>query len=97
VPANNIPTTCDAQLDSAFTYALNVANGGSFTKAFPNYTNDSNAAGIETNAAGSVYVVMTAEGKPNIVYQKLSSTPDAQLIDIPSNIKAKRLTWIEQR
>jgi type IV pilus assembly protein PilY1 len=96
-PANNVPTTCDAQLDKGFTYALNVSNGGFFPKAFPNYTNDSNAAGIETNAAGSVYVVMTAEGKSNIVYQKISGSPDAQLINIPSNIKAKRLTWIEQR
>jgi type IV pilus assembly protein PilY1 len=103
VPANNVATTCDANLDSGFTYALAVGNGGVFTNAFPTFSvngtliSDAIEAGVKTNAAGSVYVVNTPEGKANVVYQTISGTPGAQQINIPSNIKAKRLTWIEQR
>jgi type IV pilus assembly protein PilY1 len=103
VPANNLATTCDSNLDAGYTYALSVANGGIFTNTFPTFSvngtliSDSIAAGIKTDAAGSVYVVNTTSGKPNIVYQTISGTPAAQQINIPSNVKAKRLTWIEQR
>jgi type IV pilus assembly protein PilY1 len=103
VPANNLATTCDSTSDSGYTYALSVNNGGVFTNTFPTFTmngtliTDPIEAGVATNAAGSVYVVNTTEGKANVVYQTISGTPGAQRINIPSNIKAKRLTWIEQR
>jgi type IV pilus assembly protein PilY1 len=103
VPANNIPTTCTNTQDTGFTYAVSVANGGVFTNAFPNYTKngllivDPIAVGIETGATGSVYVVGTVENKTNIVYQTVSGTPGAQQINVPTNTKAKRLTWIERR
>jgi type IV pilus assembly protein PilY1 len=103
IPANNVATSCSSNLDTGFTYALAVANGGVFTNTFPTFTmngtliTDPIEAGVATNAAGSVYVVQTPEGKANIVYQTISGTPGAQRINIPSNVKAKRLTWIEQR
>jgi type IV pilus assembly protein PilY1 len=103
VPANNVPTTCTNNQDTGFTYALSVANGGAFTNAFPNYTKngvlivDPHAAGIETGATGSVYVVQASHGKTNIVYQTVSGTPGAQQLNVPTNTKAKRLTWIERR
>ena len=84
-------------------YALSIVNGGVFTNTFPTYTKngtvitDSMEAGVNTNATGSVYVVTTAQGTTNIVYQTISGTPGAQQVNIPSNIKAKRLTWIEHR
>jgi hypothetical protein len=90
-------------LDQGYTYALSVANGGVFTNTFPSFTmngtlvTDAIEAGVATNAAGSVYVVTTAQGTTNVVYQTISGTPGAQKINIPSNIKAKRLTWIELR
>jgi type IV pilus assembly protein PilY1 len=103
IPANNVATSCSSTLDTGFTYALSVANGGVFTNTFPTFTmngtliTDPIEAGVATNAAGSVYVVSTPQGTANIVYQTISGTPGAQRINIPSNVKAKRLTWIEQR
>jgi type IV pilus assembly protein PilY1 len=103
VPAANVLTSCTINTDAGYTYALSIANGGVFANAFPRYTNngtlvsDSVEAGVQTNATGSVYVVTTAEGTSNIVYQTVSGTPGAQRVDIPSNTKAKRLTWIELR
>ena len=109
VPAVNSATSCTIITDTGYTYALSVANGGVFTNAFPTYTFtnpvtgittvvlDAIAAGVQTNATGSVYVVSTAEGKTNVVYQTVSGTPGAQQVNIPSNTKAKRLTWVERR
>jgi type IV pilus assembly protein PilY1 len=103
VPANNIPTTCTSNQDSGFTYAISVANGGVFTNAFPNYTKngvlivDPTEAGIETGATGSVNVVQGSHGKINLVYQTNSGKADARRFQPPTNIKAKRLTWIERR
>ncbi len=103
VPANNLATSCSALPDTGFSYALNIVNGGAFTGAFPTYTkngtllSDATTAGVETNATGSVYVVQTVEGKLNIVYQTVSGTPGAQQLNLPTNTKAKRLTWIERR
>jgi type IV pilus assembly protein PilY1 len=110
VPANNVLTSCTINTDTGYTYALSVANGGVFNNAFPTYTftnpvtgistgviADPTAAGVQTNATGSVYVVSTSEGKTNVVYQTVSGTPGAQQVNIPSNTKAKRLTWVERR
>jgi type IV pilus assembly protein PilY1 len=110
VPAVNVLTSCTINTDTGYTYALSVANGGVFTNAFPTYTftnpvtgistgviADPTAAGVQTNATGSVYVVSTSEGKTNVVYQTVSGTPGAQQVNIPSNTKAKRLTWVERR
>ncbi len=103
MPANNVVTTCTSNLDKGFTYALAVANGGVFTNTFPTYTKngtivtDAQEAAVETDATGSVYFVNTPQGKLNIVYQTISGTPGAQQLNIPANVKAKRLTWIERR
>lgn len=103
VPANNIPTSCTVTLDSGYTYALSVVNGGVFTNAFQTYTKngtlvtETNEAGVNTNATGSVYVVTTAQQTSNIVYQTIAGAPGSQEISLPSNTKAKRLTWVEKR
>jgi type IV pilus assembly protein PilY1 len=108
VPADNIPTSCASNLDTGFTYVLNVTNGGIFNNAFPTYApttgnfantlaNDPLAAGVQTNATGSVYVVQTVEGKANIIYQTVSGSPSSQQINVPANTKSKRLTWVEKR
>jgi type IV pilus assembly protein PilY1 len=109
IPAVNAATSCTINTDTGFTYALNVANGGVFNNAFPTFTftnpttnistvvSNPTAAGVETNATGSVYVVNTVEGKANIVYQTVSGTPGSQQVVFPSNTLAKRLTWVERR
>jgi type IV pilus assembly protein PilY1 len=110
VPANNTPTSCASNLDAGFTYALNVTNGGVFNNAFPTFitnpapgnrtgtlANDALAAGVQTNATGSVYVVNTPQSKANIIYQTVTGTPSSQQVNIPPNTKSKRLTWVERR
>jgi type IV pilus assembly protein PilY1 len=106
VPANNIATSCSSNLDNGYTYALNIINLGIFTNTFPTYTapntstivTDAIEAGVETNATGSVYnVTSSGGGAAYIVYQTISGVPGTQKVNIPSNTKSKRLTWIEQR
>jgi type IV pilus assembly protein PilY1 len=109
IPAVNTATSCTINADTGYSYALSITNGGVFNNAFPTFTytnpttnittlvSDATAAGVETNATGSVYVVNTTEGKSNIVYQTVSGTPGAQQVNIPTNVKAKRLTWVERR
>jgi type IV pilus assembly protein PilY1 len=103
VPAVQTPTSCTLATDTGFTYAISVANGGTFTNTFPSYTkngtlvNDPNAAGAQTNATGSVYVVKTAEGTTNLIYQTISGHGASQQVNIPPNTKSKRLTWVERR
>ena len=103
VPANNVATSCTSNLDTGYTYVLNIANGGVFTNVFPTYTKngtvvtDSIEAGVLTNATGSVAIVNTPQGITNLVYQTVPGIPGTQQPNIPSNTKAKRLTWIERR
>jgi type IV pilus assembly protein PilY1 len=136
IPAVNAATSCTINTDTGFTYALNIANGGIFNNAFPNFTftnpttnistvvSDPTAAGIETNATGSVYVVNTVEGVTNIVFQTVTPGSSAAppsggsvgsgggglglpngpnvvggsaVVQLPSNVLAKRLTWVELR
>jgi type IV pilus assembly protein PilY1 len=108
VPANNVPTSCSSSLDAGFTYALNVANGGIFSNAFPTFApatgnhagvlaNDPFAGGVETDATGSVAPLNTVEGTLNIVYQKYDGGKGGQKVNIPPNTKSKRLTWVERR
>jgi type IV pilus assembly protein PilY1 len=96
VPANNVPTSCTTSSDTGFTYAISVDTGGTFSHAFPNY-NDVLAAGVQTDATGSPYIVTTVEGTTNLIYQTVSGTPGSKQINLPPNTKAKRLTWIELR
>jgi hypothetical protein len=103
VPANNVPTSCTSTQDSGYTYALNIVNGGVFTNTFPTFTNngvlitDAQEAGVETNAAGSVALVNTAENVVNLVYSKIGGGAGSLPIYLPPNIKAKRLSWVEMR
>ena len=103
IPAVQTPTSCALTTDTGFTYAISVANGGIFTNTFPSYTkngvlvSDPNAAGVQTNATGSVYVVKTAEGTTNLIYQTISGKGSSQQVNIPPNTKSKRLTWVERR
>ena len=119
IPAVNAATSCTINTDTGFTYALNIANGGVFNDAFPTFTftnpvtnistgviADPTAAGVETNATGSVFVVNTSEGKSNIVFQTVSGTVsngsgsgigNSTRLNVPSNVASKRLTWVERR
>jgi type IV pilus assembly protein PilY1 len=96
LPANNIPTSCSVLQDAGYTYVVSAVTGSTFSKAFPTYT-DLSLAGVATSATGTPYVVSTAENTINIVYQTVSGTPGAKLLNVPNNSKAKRNTWVELR
>ncbi len=95
VPANDLPTACTTHLDTGFTYVISAATGGTFKFVFQGEPIDS--AGYETNAAGTPHVVTTAEKTTSLVYQTISSAPDALQVNLPANTKATRLTWVELR
>jgi type IV pilus assembly protein PilY1 len=103
IPAVNVPTSCSPAVDTGFTYAISVANGGIFTNVFPKYTkngtlvNDTTAAAVKTNATGSPYIVKSKEGTTTLIYQTVGGSPQPQPINIPPNTKSKRLTWVERR
>ena len=97
IPANNVATSCTSNLDTGFTYVLNIANGGVFPHVFPAYGSDTSAAGQQTNASGSPGVVTTSQGTTYLVSQGINGVPVPTPITPPSNTKAKRLTWIELR
>ena len=97
IPANNVATSCTSNLDTGFTYVLNIANGGVFPGVFPAYGSDASAAGQQTNASGSPGVVTTSQGTTYLVSQGINGVPVPTRINPPSNTKAKRLTWVERR
>jgi len=98
VPANNIPTSCTTNSDTGFTYVLAVGNGGTFTSTFNNRRDAMvNTVGVETDATGSPYVVTTAEQTTNLIFQTVTGIPGSEQINLPSNAKATRLTWVELR
>ena len=97
IPASNSLTSCTTNTDTGFTYAVSVSDGSVFTNAFPKYKLDSLAAGVPENATGTPNIVTTPEGTVALVYQTVTGVPAAQQIVLPSNSKAKRLTWVELR
>ena len=103
IPANNVATSCSSNLDTGYTYAINIENGGVFTNVFPTYTKngtivtDALEAGVMTNASGSNGIVTTSQGTTYLVSQGINGVPVPNRINPPSNTKAKRLTWIERR
>ena len=96
VPADNVPTSCSTNLDRGYTYNVSAATGAALPNIYPN-NRDVNIAAEETDATGSSYVVTTAEGTTSLVFQTVSGTPGTMRVNLPSNTKVKRLTWIERR
>jgi len=96
VPALNSLTACTSSTDAGFTYALSVMSGGAFTNAFPHY-NDTVAAGVETDATGTAFVITTANGSKYLVYETVLNTKGATQLNVPASVKTNRLTWAELR
>ncbi|MDB6089134.1 MAG: putative type-4 fimbrial biosis protein precursor [Gammaproteobacteria bacterium] len=96
VPANNSILSCTTNTDTGFTYAISVMTGGAFTNFFPLY-NDTIAAGVQTDATGTSFPVTTANGTTWLVYQTVKDDHKVLPVNLPSNTKTSRLTWIELR
>jgi type IV pilus assembly protein PilY1 len=96
VPASNSILSCTTNTDTGYTYAISVMNGGAFNNFFPQY-NDTIAAGVKTDATGTSFPVMTPDGETYLVYQTVRNSHQTKKVNLPKNIKADRLTWIELR
>ncbi len=104
VPANTSTLTCTNGSDTGYTYILNVGTGGAYPNVFPDLTTPY-VAGTQTNAAGSAFVVTTAENTTYIVYQSINppcigpacTNNNTKHVNITGNVEAKRLTWVELR
>jgi type IV pilus assembly protein PilY1 len=97
VPASNSVLSCTTNPDTGYTYAVAVMNGGAFNKFFPQYKDDVIAAGVETDATGTSFPVMTADGATWLVYQTVKDQHKTTKVNLPPNTKTSRLTWIELR
>lgn len=96
VPASNSILSCTTNTDTGYTYGLSIMSGGRFTNFFPQYR-DEIAAGVETDATGTSFPVMTADGSTWLVYQTVKDIHETTKVNLPPNTKANRLTWIELR
>ncbi|QAU24265.1 hypothetical protein EO087_09910 [Dyella sp. M7H15-1] len=98
IPANNSPLTCNVVTASGWTMALNPATGGGFTQSFFSDTTGNvisgSISGIALNAVGSPSVV-TANGKPYLVNQTVSTIPTINQINPPGAQNGQRLTWLQ--
>jgi type IV pilus assembly protein PilY1 len=104
VPAQTSLLSCTIPVDTGFTYAVSLLNGGAIPGYFPNYTSDTsgNPAGIGTNATGTSSVVNSSESTGSgtstwLVYQTTSGTPKTTQISPQNNITGNRLTWKQLR
>ena len=105
VPADNVPTSCTVNTDTGFTYAVSMITGAALNNFFPQYhdsefpsgSTTGGIAGIETDATGTSFPVTTATGATWLVYQTVLNAHQTTQVNLPTNTKAKRLTWIELR
>jgi type IV pilus assembly protein PilY1 len=94
--ATNSVLSCTPSTDTGWTYALSIMGGGAFTNFFPQY-HDTFAGGVQTNATGTSFPVVSADGSTWLVYQTVKDTPETQKVNLPPNTQTNRLTWIELR
>lgn len=99
IPPNNTLLSCTTSTETGYTYAVSVLSGGAFTNFFPLY-NDTIAAGVKTDASGTSFPVETGSGQNWLVFQTYlpGKTPPSPLqVNVPNNVKGRRVTWIELR
>jgi type IV pilus assembly protein PilY1 len=97
VPATNSILSCTTPTDTGYTYGVQLMNGGAFKKFFPRYKDDPIVVGVETDATGTSFPVMTADGATWLVFQTVKDIHQTEKINLPPNTKANRLTWIQLR
>ena len=96
LPATNTILSCSTNTDKGWTYAVSVIDGSVLPNFFPQF-NDSKAAGVERDATGTSFPVMTGDGSTWLVSQTVKDEHDTTKVDLPPNTKTNRLTWIELR
>ena len=96
VPANNQALACTTNTDTGFTYAISVLTGASVPNFFVQY-HDTAAAGIQLNAVGTSFPVISATGGLWLVSQTVTNQPILQQVNPGANGKGRRLTWVQLR
>jgi type IV pilus assembly protein PilY1 len=95
LPADNQPTTCTANLDEGWTYAINILSGLPIPNFFTNYHTTS-TIGFRFDATGSPSELTTGT-TDGFIFQTVSGTPVWQPKKLPAANAARRLTWIQLR
>ncbi|MDF0604806.1 PilC/PilY family type IV pilus protein [Neisseriaceae bacterium TC5R-5] len=105
IPANNSPLLCSTGTDTGWSYALNPATGGNFSKSF--FTNDQSGFtgvsgytinAVQGSAVGSFQPV-TYNGASYLVYQTSLGQVTGNVLQVNPYAanQAYRLTWVELR
>jgi type IV pilus assembly protein PilY1 len=97
IPATNSILSCTTNTDTGYTYAVSIMSGGAFKNFFPQYKDGEQVMGVKTDATGTSFPVVTADGSTWLVYQTVRNVHETKKVNLPPNTKANRLTWIELR
>lgn len=97
LPADNKPTECTTNTDKGWTYDVTLAAGAAVPGFFQQYHDDQEAAGVETDASGTSFLLNAANGSSWLVYQTVTNAHETMQVNLPANNSAKRLTWIQLR
>jgi type IV pilus assembly protein PilY1 len=73
LPPNSTQLSCNPLTETGYTYAVSALSGGAESNIFPQYY-DTSAAGVLTNATGTVWEVTTSNNSHDLVYQTTSSS-----------------------
>jgi len=94
LPAIDSPLACSSDLDTGWSYALDVRTGDAIPGFWQGYSSSSpsNSGGVQTNASGTPYYVGGA-----LIYQDTGGQHHATHIPLPPDISGGRETWVQIR
>ena len=94
LPAIDSPLSCSSDLDSGWSYALDVRTGDAVSGFWQGYSSGlpSNTGGYESNATGTMYYAGGA-----VIYQDTGGQHHAFQVPLPPDISGGRETWVQIR
>ena len=94
LPAIDSPLACSTDLDSGWSYALDVRTGDAISGFWQGYSSSlpSNTAGYQGNATGTMYYAGGA-----VIYQDTGGQHHAVPVPLPPDISGARETWVQIR
>jgi len=94
LPAIDSPLACSSELDTGWSYALDVRTGDAIPNFWQGYSSSlpSNTGGYQSNATGTMYYAGGAA-----IYQDTGGQHHAPPIPLPPDISGGRETWVQIR
>ncbi|MGH8170638.1 MAG: pilus assembly protein [Steroidobacteraceae bacterium] len=94
VPAIDSPLACSSDLDTGWSYALDVRTGDAISGFWQGYSSSlpSNTGGYQSNATGTMYYAGGA-----VIYQDTGGQHHAPHVPLPPDISGGRETWVQIR